>query len=100
MKDVEVGDFYFKRGNYRGALERYKEALIFKENDAEATYGVARCEEKLGNPATARISYEAYLKILPGGPRAKDARKALQRLPRKQAATPDSQPQNTVSTRP
>ncbi len=29
-KNVEVGDFYFKRKNYRAALDRYKEALIYK----------------------------------------------------------------------
>src|SRR6266568_3653713 len=27
LKDIEVGDFYFKRRNYRAALDRYKEAL-------------------------------------------------------------------------
>src|SRR5215470_14977884 len=32
-KDVEVGDFYFKKKNYRAALERYKDALIYKPND-------------------------------------------------------------------
>ena len=100
MKDIEVADFYYKRGNYRASLERYKEALEFKENDAEATFGVARCEEKLGNSATARSHYEAYLKILPQGPRAKDARKALQRLPQSQAKAPNSSAQNAISSHP
>src|SRR6266540_157532 len=36
LKDVEVGDFYFKRKNYRAALDRYKEALYYKDNDAMA----------------------------------------------------------------
>src|SRR5436305_7548627 len=36
MKDVEVGDFYFNRKNYKAALERYKEALYYKDNDAVA----------------------------------------------------------------
>src|ERR1700704_162241 len=34
MKDLEVGDFYFKRKNYKAALDRYKEALLYKPNDA------------------------------------------------------------------
>src|SRR5437879_7882499 len=29
-KDVEVGDFYFKRKNYSAALSRYREALEYK----------------------------------------------------------------------
>src|SRR5215467_5151825 len=35
-KDVEVGDFYFRRKNYKAALDRYKEALLYKDNDAMA----------------------------------------------------------------
>src|ERR1700674_2997808 len=37
-KDVEVGDFYFKRKNYRAALTRYQDALIWKDNDAVANF--------------------------------------------------------------
>lgn len=80
LKDVEVGDFYFKRKNYRAALDRYKEALYYKENDAVATFKVAECQEKLGDAAEARSNYEAYLRILPEGPLAADAEKALDRL--------------------
>src|SRR5712691_1069456 len=79
-KDVEVGDFYFKRKNYRAALERYKEALIFKPNDAIANFRLAECSEKVGSPAEAVTHYGGYLKILPHGPFAADAQKALERL--------------------
>src|SRR6266566_10013328 len=79
-KDVEVGDFYFKRKNYRAALERYKEALVFKPNDAIANFRLAECQEKVGNPAEAVTHYGEYLKILPHGPFAADAQKALERL--------------------
>src|SRR5208337_3352382 len=30
MKDVEVGDFYYKKENYSAAISRYREALEFK----------------------------------------------------------------------
>lgn len=79
-KDIEVGDYYFKRKNYRGALERYKDALVYKPNDAVANFRLAECEEKMGNSADAAQHYEAYLKILPEGPFAADARKALEHL--------------------
>lgn len=79
-KDVEVGDFYYKRKNYRAAIDRYKEALIYKPNDAEATYRLAECQDKTGDSANAMTNYEAYLKILPHGPYAEDAHKALDRL--------------------
>ena len=52
-KDIEVGDFYFKRKNYRAAEDRYREALYFKDNDAMATYRLAECLEKLERPEEA-----------------------------------------------
>src|SRR5258708_28129011 len=79
-KDIEVGDFYFKRKNYRAALERYKEALIYKPNDAIANFRLAECSEKTGNPADAVTHYQEYLKILPQGPFAADAQQAVARL--------------------
>jgi tetratricopeptide (TPR) repeat protein len=79
-KDVEVGDFYFKRKNYRAALDRYREALYYKYNDAVATFRLGVCQEKLGDAGEARKAYEAYLKILPEGPFAGEAHQALDRL--------------------
>lgn len=79
-KDDEVGLFYFKQKNYKAALARYEDALKWKENDAEATFKIAECQEKLNNPTEAALHYQAYLKILPHGPYAKDAQKALTKL--------------------
>ena len=79
-KDVEVGDFYFKRKNYRAAEDRYREALFYKDNDAIATFRLAVCLEKMDQPDEALKEFESYLKILPHGPQAQDARKAIDRL--------------------
>jgi tetratricopeptide (TPR) repeat protein len=79
-KDLEVGDYYYKRKNYRGAAERYKDALTYKPNDAVANFRLAECEEKTGNSSDAVQHYQAYLTILPEGPFAADAKKALERL--------------------
>jgi tetratricopeptide (TPR) repeat protein len=80
MKDDEVGDYYFKRKSYKAALARYQDALIWKEKDAVANFRMAQCYEKLDQPDQAIVHYQEYLKILPEGPFAKDAQKALQRL--------------------
>src|SRR2546427_10925598 len=47
LKDIEVGDFYFKKKNYRAALDRYREALFYKPNDALANFRIAQSCEKL-----------------------------------------------------
>lgn len=79
-KDVEVGDFYFKRQNYRAAESRYREALYYKDNDADATFHLAVCLEKMDRPEEAIEEYESYLKILPHGRDAQKASKAIARL--------------------
>lgn len=83
-KDVEVGDYYFKRKNYRGAEGRYRDALYYKPDDAVSTYRLGQICETTGRSAEAIQFYQNYLKILPHGPYAEDAQKALRRL---QAAT-------------
>jgi len=80
LKDIEVGDYYFKRRNYKAALDRYKEALYWKDNDAVASFRLAQCQEKMGDKDEARKYYEQYLKILPEGPFAKDAQASINRL--------------------
>jgi tetratricopeptide (TPR) repeat protein len=79
-KSVEVGDFYFKRKNYRAAEDRYREALGYKDNDAVATFRLAVCLEKLQRPDDARAEYESYLRILPHGPLAEEAQRSIERL--------------------
>jgi hypothetical protein len=79
-KNVEVGDYYFKRNNFVGAESRYQEALVYKDNFAEAMFKLAVTEEKLERPDEARRYYELYLKTLPGGDHAQESRDALARL--------------------
>jgi hypothetical protein len=87
MKDVEVGDFYFKvKQNYPAAISRYREALEYKPHDAEATFKLAEVLNKTGDTAGAVENYEEYLKILPNGPYAKKAREDLDKLKQKTAA--------------
>jgi tetratricopeptide (TPR) repeat protein len=79
-KNVEVGDFYFKRANYKAAESRYAEALDWKPNDAIATFRLAQSEEKLGKKDDAVKNYQAYLKILPEGEFAAEAKSGIARL--------------------
>lgn len=79
-KNVEVGDYYFKRKNYRAAESRYEEALVWKPNDAVALFRLAEAQEQLGKKTDAAKNYQAYLKILPEGEFAPEAKSGLERV--------------------
>jgi tetratricopeptide (TPR) repeat protein len=79
-KDIEVGDFYFKRKNYRGAESRYRDALIYKPNDAISTFRLGQICERTGRISEAMHFYESYLKILPHGPDSAEAHTSLTKL--------------------
>jgi len=80
LKDIEVGDFYFKKKNYGAALERYREALFYKPSDAVANFRMATAFDKLARFDEAVEHYQEYLRILPTGPLAEEARKAIEKL--------------------
>jgi tetratricopeptide (TPR) repeat protein len=80
QKDVEVGNYYLKQRNYRAALERFHDALLYKPKDAEATFGLAVTQEKLELLLESYRNYKGYLALLPEGPMAKDAQEGLARL--------------------
>ena len=86
QKDIEVGEFYLKRKNYRAAEDRFREALLYKPGDAIATYRLAETLDAQGQNAEAIKSYQQYLKIPSSGKYAPEAKKALARLEQKESA--------------
>jgi len=76
-EDIEVGYYYLKDKNYRGAESRLQEALGIKPDSTEALIGLAQSQQKQGKRDAARRNYEAYLKLKPDGPDAENVRKAL-----------------------
>jgi tetratricopeptide (TPR) repeat protein len=79
-KDVEVGDYHMRRKNYAAAESRYREALDFQNNNGPAMFGLAQVLEKEKKNSEAAQYYSLYLKTLPHGPKADNAKAGLQRL--------------------
>jgi len=79
-KDMEIGDFNFKDKNYKGAELRFRDALNYKPDQADATFKLAESLRILGKNVEAKQKYQAYLKIQPDGPYGERARTALQHL--------------------
>ncbi len=79
-KDVEVGQYYLKRKNYRAALDRLNEALLYKPNDAEGTFYLAQTQEKLELYALAAQGYRNYVSLSKDGPHVKESQEGIKRV--------------------
>jgi hypothetical protein len=79
-KDTQVGMFYLKTGDYKGAYDRFAEATKADPGNADAVFGLAESARRLNHRDEAVRNYRLYLSALPDGPRAKDSRKALKEL--------------------
>jgi hypothetical protein len=82
--DDKVGSFYLQTRDYKGAYDRFKEATLVAPEDANAVFGLAESARGLGLMNVAATNYAIYLDAFPDGKRAKDARKALAELAKKQ----------------
>jgi hypothetical protein len=79
-KDADVGGFYLKNGDYQGALLRYQDAMAVDPTNVDAIFGLAETQQMLKKNADAARNYQLYLDIVPNGPKAKQAMKALKTL--------------------
>ena len=79
-KDADVGSFYLQKGDYQGALLRYKDATTADPTNVEAIFGLAETQRMLKKNADAARNYQLYLEIVPNGPKSKQALKALKTL--------------------
>ncbi len=81
--DMEVGDLYFKHRNYKGAELRYRDALIRKPGEPDATFKLAETLGREHKNSEARTMYEAFLRMQPTGLNAERAQRALEVLANK-----------------
>jgi Flp pilus assembly protein TadD len=75
--DLQIGNYYFKRGNYKAALNRFREATRWNPNYAEAYLRLGDSEEKLRDKPAARQAYAKYLELAPDGKEAESVKKKL-----------------------
>jgi len=69
-RDLKIGNYYFKKGNYKAAASRFREATRWNPTYAEAFLRLGESEEKLNNKPASQQAYEKYLELSPD---AKDA---------------------------
>ena len=77
-KEVKIGSYYFKKGSYKAAIGRFKEALKWDANDADAWLRLGETQTKLKNPKEANEAFAKYLQLRPDGKESEIVRKRLQ----------------------
>ncbi len=79
-KEVDVGDQYLKKGNYRAAVGRYREALKWNDENARAWLRLGEASEKARDPKSAKDAYTKYLTLAADAKNAPEIRKKLAKL--------------------
>jgi tetratricopeptide (TPR) repeat protein len=79
-KEVIVGDFYFKKGDYKAAVGRFREATKWNDGNADAWLRLAETQEKMKDPKAAHEAYEKFLQLAPDAKNASEVRKRLEKL--------------------
>lgn len=79
-KDLQIGDFYAKKGNDRAAAARYLEATRWNPQYFEAYWKLAGARDRLGQNPQALDAYRAYLALEPNGKQAKQAQARVAQL--------------------
>ncbi len=78
-KEIKVGAYYFKKGSFRAAAQRFREATRWNPGNAEAWLGLGEAQEKLKDRAAAKEAYSKYLELKPDAKNAAQIRKKLTR---------------------
>jgi Flp pilus assembly protein TadD len=78
-KEVKIGAYYFKKGSYRAAAQRFREAARWNPGNAEAWLRLGESQERLKDRAAAREAYSKYLELKPDAKNAAQIRKKLAR---------------------
>lgn len=79
-KDIEIGSYYLKTGNYSAAVDRFQEAAHLQPGLAEPFRLLGRAYEKRGDPPNAVKAYRKYLDLYRTAPDRKEILKEIERL--------------------
>jgi tetratricopeptide (TPR) repeat protein len=76
-KDLKVGNYYFKKGNYKAAVSRFREATMWNPTYAEAFLRLGESEEKLRDKKAAMEAYQKFITLAPDDKQAEAIKKKL-----------------------
>ena len=79
-KEVRIGNYYFKKGSFRAAALRFREAIKWNEAYGEAWMRLGEAEEKQKDRRAAREAYAKYLELSPDAKNVPEIRKKLEKM--------------------
>ena len=80
-KEMDAGNFYFKKGNFSAAANRYVEATLWDDSAPEPFYKLGEAYEKLSAYGRAREAYTRFLALTSDKGKAEDVRKRMAKWP-------------------
>jgi tetratricopeptide (TPR) repeat protein len=81
-KDLEVGQYYMKRGDYDAAIDRFNDAIEAKPGFAIPFRWLGEAQEKKGLKKKALKTYQRYLDLVPHADDGDKIRKKIEKLQR------------------
>ena len=78
--EMKAGEFYFKKGKFVAAANRFKEATMWNPTLAEAFLRLGEADEKRHDKEGAKQAYSKYLEVAPDAKHAQDVKKKLAKL--------------------
>jgi tetratricopeptide (TPR) repeat protein len=79
-KDLEVGQYYMKKGDLDAAIDRFQDATVAKPGYAIPFRFLAEAQEKKGLKKQAIKSYQRYLDLYPHAEDGSKIKKKLEKL--------------------
>jgi tetratricopeptide (TPR) repeat protein len=79
-KDLDVGQFYLKKGDLDAAIDRFQDAAAAKPGFAIPYRYLGEAQEKKGDKREALKSYRRYLDLYPHAEDAKKIQKKIDKL--------------------
>lgn len=79
-KDIEVGQYYMKKGDLDAAIDRFQDATMAKPGYAIPFRYLGEAQEKKGLKKQAIMSYQRYLDLYPHAEDAAKVKKKIEKL--------------------
>jgi tetratricopeptide (TPR) repeat protein len=76
-KDLKIGLYYFKKGNFKASTSRFREATLWNPTFAEAFLRLGESAEKMKDKKAADDAYSKYLALAPDSKEAESIKKKL-----------------------